>query len=70
MTKKLRKKRVRERKQKTLNLLMAAEDEVDVYVMGKPVKPKVLISGAITKAMVQAKLVETMIGPNTYRMIE
>ena len=74
MAKEARKRRVRERKQKTLYPLMVAEDVVEVYVMVMSFKSKVLISGTITKAIteaiVQAKLVETMIGPNTYRMIE
>ena len=70
MVKEAIKRRVRERKQETLNPLMMAKDVVDVYVMGKAVKHKEVITATITKMMVKVKLDKTMIGLNTYQMID
>ena len=64
------KRRVRERKQETLNPLMMAKDVVDVYVMGKAANHKELITATIKKMMVKVKLDKTMIGLNTYQMID
>ena len=62
--------RVRKRKQKTLNPLMMAKDVVDVHVMEITFKLKELIMETTKETVVKAKLDKTMIGPDTYLMIE
>ena len=62
--------RVRKRKQKTLNPLMMAKDVVDVFVMEITFKLKELIMETTKETVVKAKLDKTMIGLDTYLMIE
>ena len=62
--------RVRKRKQKTLNPLMMAKDVVDVHVMEITFKLKELIMETTKETVVKAKLDKTMIGLDTYLMIE